>query len=367
MQLTRRSALQGMALASALSALGPARAGTIDGRPRLLVVHLRGGLDALASLPPVGDPHFAAARGTLAPTETPAGGGPVALDGLFSLHHALAPLLPAFTVGQLAVIPATGIPAVDASHACAEAALFDGAIDGGGTGWLERAAEALPGGAGTVWRQPSTDRSIDTLADLLLGNPLFDMDCLLDGSGMHCVGDLLAHRGAAEASRFAIAAADAARALSTEDGPRIATIELSGFDTHVAQGTEGGRLARVLAALADGLVGFAATSGPAWQQTAVLVVTEFGRSIAPNKNVGTDHGDASLTMLMGSAVAGGRVGSRWPGLGQNASRSGLAATTDTRSVIKAVLSQHLRLSGRKVAQILPSAAAVPAMPDLFRA
>ncbi|RWD18623.1 MAG: DUF1501 domain-containing protein, partial [Mesorhizobium sp.] len=138
-------------------------------------------------------------------------------------------------------------------------------------------------------------------------------------------------------------------------------------DTHVAQGADFGRLARSLNGLARGLIAFAQASGPAWNRTAVLVVTEFGRSVVPNTDGGTDHGAASVTLLMGGAVAGGRVGNRWPGVARDLLHGGtdLAATTDVRSIIKAVLTEHLRIPDRAMAKIFPGAAGIPAMRGLF--
>lgn len=363
MQLTRRAALQGIALASAFGGVSLAGASALVDAPSLLLVNLRGGLDALAAVPPYGDPHFAAARGPIAPS----GGFAEALklDGLFALHPALGPLLPYYRSGELLIVPATAIPNAGRSHAAAQAALFDGDIDGGSAGWLDLASFA-------AWRtgRPA-DRSIDMLADLVLANPRLDIarlcaeaTCLAGGEDGE---SLLRQRAASDADRFAEAAGNAALALSGAGGPRVALIELAGFDTHVAQGAEAGRLAGALDALARGLLAFADASGLAWRRTAVLVVTEFGRSVAPNTDGGTDHGAASVTFLMGGAVAGGRVGNRWPGLAPDRLHGGtdLAATTDVRSIIKGVLTEHLRLPDQAMAKIFPGAARIPAMRGLF--
>ena len=322
--ITRRAALQGLALASAfggvrLAGASPATV-AVDDEPRLLLVFLRGGLDALAAVPPFGDPYYAAARGPLVSLGI---AEMHKLDGLFALHPGLSPLLPYFVAGELLIVPATAIPSVDRSHAAAQSALFDGDIDADNAGWLGRAASALSHQGSGIWRAAPGDRSIDMLADLALGNPLLDIGSL---SGEHgwlpgplCTDSVLARRSACEAAHFAEAARNAARVLSNLGGPRIAMLELAGFDTHVAQGEESGRLARSLQALAGGLVSFAEASGSAWRRTVVMVVTEFGRSVSPNSDGGTDHGTASVTFLMGGAVAGGRVGDAGPGLPRSTS------------------------------------------------
>ncbi|EHK53628.1 DUF1501 domain-containing protein [Allomesorhizobium alhagi] len=376
MQLTRRAALQGLILAPVFGSVPLARAAESiapGNEPRLLVVHLRGGLDALAALPPHGDPNFASARGPLAPFDSADVAAALKLDGLFALHPALGALLPYYQSGELLIVPATAVPDADRSHAAAQVALFDGDIDSGSAGWLDRASSVLSSRQHAVWRAAPADRSMDMLADLVLANPRLDIArlcaegaCLAGGDDRD---DLLGQRGVADAARIAEAAGNGALVLSAAGGPRIAMLELAGFDTHVAQGAQAGRLARALDALARGLVTFAKASGPAWKRTAVLVVTEFGRSVALNADGGTEHGTASVTFLMGGAVAGGRIGNRWPGLAPDRLQGGtdLAATTDARSIIRAILTEHLRLPDRALAKIFPSAAGIPAMPGLFRA
>ncbi|RWD09764.1 MAG: hypothetical protein EOS57_22900, partial [Mesorhizobium sp.] len=121
MQLTRRAALQGLALASAFGSVRLAGASPVDEDSRLLLVHLRGGLDALAAVPPYGDPHLASARGPLAPFPNSGVAEMLKLDGLFALHPGLGPLLPYYLCGELLIVPATAIPDAGRSHAAAQA------------------------------------------------------------------------------------------------------------------------------------------------------------------------------------------------------------------------------------------------------
>ena len=147
-------------------------------------------------------------------------------------------------------------------------------------------------------------------------------------------------------------------------------LELGGWDTHSAQGATGGRLAAPLAQLAEGLTEFAAASGPAWSDTAIVVATEFGRTVAANGTGGTDHGTGGVAFLLGGAVAGGRVAGTWPGLSANALFEGrdLAPTTDLRSVFKGLLGGHLGLPADALERVIfPNSREAPPLSGMLRA
>jgi uncharacterized protein (DUF1501 family) len=164
--------------------------------------------------------------------------------------------------------------------------------------------------------------------------------------------------------------ADAAgKLLASRDGARIAVLEASGWDTHANQGAENGQLANRLRILDQGLDGLRTTLGSAWAQTAVLVVTEFGRTVATNGTRGTDHGTASCAFLLGGAVAGGRVLSDWPGLATASLYQGrdLRPTTDLRAVFKGVLQAHLRAPDAALEQtVFPDSKHATALQGLIR-
>ena len=128
----------------------------------------------------------------------------------------------------------------------------------------------------------------------------------------------------------------AARILRQENGPNIAAVEFSGWDTHANQGVAGGALDRLLGQLAEGLVAFRTDMGAAWANTTVVVMTEFGRTARPNGTRGTDHGTAGAGFVIGPKVARSAVAD-WPGLGDRALFEGrdLKPTLDTRAVLKA--------------------------------
>jgi uncharacterized protein (DUF1501 family) len=162
------------------------------------------------------------------------------------------------------------------------------------------------------------------------------------------------------------ALADAAgRLLAAVDGPRIAALEAEGWDTHAHQAQ---RLAAALKPLDDGLVALKAGLGEAWAKTAVLVVTEFGRTVRMNGTLGTDHGTATVAFVLGGAVAGGRVAGDWPGLAPSRlfENRDLHPTADVRSVAKGLLAQHLGLDAAALDKVFPGSSLAPPMARLLR-
>ena len=197
----------------------------------------------------------------------------------------------------------------------------------------------------------AADKLLSTrLADALAANAI----AAEDGSGAMASGapprDRHGRSTAAPArnARYAQVVHAAAGFLRQEDGPRVAVFDTTGWDTHANEGAAKGQLAGRLAALDAGLATLKQELGPAWSDTAVLLVTEFGRTAAINGTRGTDHGTATAAFLVGGAVAGGRVIADWPGLAARALYQGrdLAPTLDLRSVLKGVLAEHLSVPSR---------------------
>jgi uncharacterized protein (DUF1501 family) len=171
-------------------------------------------------------------------------------------------------------------------------------------------------------------------------------------------------------ARYAEVVRAAAGFLGREDGPKVAVFDTSGWDTHANEGGAQGQLAGRLGELDAGLATLHQELGAAWQHTAVLLVTEFGRTAAINGTRGTDHGTATAAFLVGGAVAGGRVIADWPGLSSRALYQGrdLAPTLDLRSVLKGVLSEHLTVPARALEQdVFPDSAAARPLHGLMRA
>ena len=149
--------------------------------------------------------------------------------------------------------------------------------------------------------------------------------------------------------------------LRSPEGPNIAVLELNGFDTHIRQGTTGGALANRLTNLGEALTALATSLGPAWSKTVVAVVTEFGRTVSPNGSGGTDHGTASVSLLLGGAIKGGRVVADWPGLTRSDLHEGrdLKPTIDSRSIFGGLLHEHLAIPTTYLTETVFPGAPIP--------
>jgi uncharacterized protein (DUF1501 family) len=136
---------------------------------------------------------------------------------------------------------------------------------------------------------------------------------------------------------------------------RLAFASLGGWDTHVNQGNHAGQLAGRLKPLGDGLAALAQGLGPDWNNTVVIVISEFGRTVHENGNRGTDHGHGNAIWVMGGRVNGGKVYGEWPGLATAQLYQGrdLSVTTDYRHVLSMIIERHLRLPDAAMATIFP--------------
>ena len=138
--------------------------------------------------------------------------------------------------------------------------------------------------------------------------------------------------------------------MARPDGPRVGALAFDGWDTHADEGAVDGRLAALLGALDGAIAAIETGMGPAWRDTVIAVVTEFGRTARINGTEGTDHGTGDVALLAGGALKGGRVIADWPGL-KDASccdQRDLKPTTDLRAVLKGVLRDHLRVPDRRL-------------------
>jgi uncharacterized protein (DUF1501 family) len=170
--------------------------------------------------------------------------------------------------------------------------------------------------------------------------------------------------------QFSQIASAAGNLLAPEKGARIAVMEATGWDTHANQGAEQGQLANRLRALDAGLDTLRTSLGSAWSRTVVMVVTEFGRTVAVNGTRGTDHGTATCAFLVGGAVAGGKVVADWPGLASASLYQGrdLRPTLDLRSVFKGVLAAHLNVRAADLeTRVFPDSQSAKPMDGLLRA
>lgn len=365
--------------------------------PRFLAVILRGAMDGLAVVPPIADPDYAGLRGELAIGA--AGLEPaLPLDGQFGLNNAMPNLHALYHKGEALIVHATATPYRERSHFDGQDVLESGlgGVGDKSSGWLNRAAAAIPtadgvrpisglavsptvplilrGAAPTLsWTPPQLQSaSGDTLQRLLalythedpelarvLGEGV-DLDAL--ATGMDGLG-----RGGGIAAAFRELAAGPARLVAAEDGPRLAALSYDGWDTHTNEGAEAGRLANLLAALDGALAALATELAPVWSETVIAVMTEFGRTARANGNEGTDHGTATVAFLLGGAVKGGRVIADWPGLkpGDLHENRDLKPTTDLRAVLKGVLRDHLGIDQRRLAtEVFPGSLSVAPLQGL---
>jgi len=379
-----------------------------EGRdPRFLTIVLRGALDGLATVAPVGDPDWVSLRGDNALTlqsKTPA----LELDDFFALNPAMPNLHRMFAANAAIIVHASATPYRERSH-------FDGqdVLESGlpkpatsDSGWLNRALAGLaPGGAvnprgskafavGPVtplvvrgaapvlsWSPqrilPASEDTVMRLLDLYrhsdqkLANVLEEhgrLTAIEQAGGMAAGSGQNAPPAPAQVrAYFAEVAGTAAKFLAQPDGPRVGALALDGWDTHFNEGIANGRLSQLLGALDAALAAVETNMGPAWRETVVTLVTEFGRTARINGTEGTDHGTGTVALLVGGALKGGRVIADWPGLksADLYENRDLKPTTDLRAVLKGLLKDHLRADDRALAQnVFPGSESVKPMVGL---
>lgn len=368
MNVSRRRFLHGLGAGAGALWLFPrlAMAAAASDR-RFVFVIQRGAADGLNTVIPYADPGYARLRGALAIDAATA----IKLDATFALHPSLVEVGKMYAAGQAGFVHAVASPYRDRSH-------FDGqnVLESGGDkpyavrdGWLNRLVGLLPAaGSEAIALAPTVPlalrgaAAVSSYAESAL--PEVSDDLLLrveqlyaKDAQLHALWDsamaarmLAGDSGSARQTPASLGKL-AAGFLAKADGPRIAMLETGGWDTHSGQNP---RLAarlrgldELLAALRDGL-------GDVWARTVVVVATEFGRTVAVNGTQGTDHGTASVAMLLGGAVQGGRVISDWPGLGASALYEGrdLKPTTDLDMLIASTAAQTFSLDPQRVASVL---------------
>lgn len=362
-----------------------AAAGSRDSR--FLLVVLRGALDGLSAVPPLGDPDYAGLREGIALAKD----GPEAalpLDGFFYLHPAMPHLARLYAAGQASIAHACATGYRERSHFDGQDVLESGQSGPGKTddGWLNRLIASLPAGeavarkgvlgVGVVpplvvrgeapvlgWAPPRMPRAgadlMMRLADLYgerdpaLAKALAQAMETEGIARRHGMGGEMPGRGGPDTVEGMRQIAEGAAALvGAEDGPRIAALAFEGWDTHANEGGAKGRLATLLSGLDGALASFEQGLRPVWKDTVVMVVTEFGRTAAVNGTVGTDHGTGTVAFLIGGAVKGQRMIADWPGLRpeQLHERRDLKPTTDIRAVAKGVVADLFGLSGPVLAE-----------------
>jgi uncharacterized protein (DUF1501 family) len=383
-----------------------------EGRdPRLLVIVLRGALDGLAAVAPVGDPDWVKLRGDSALAldgKTPA----LPLDSFFALNPAMPNLHRLYQAGQATIVHAAATPYRDRSHFDGQDVLESGVskVGAADTGWLNRALNALapegrvnPGSRKALAVGPVTPLVVRGPAPVMSWVPqrlppasadtttrLLDLYSHTDPELARALEsrirlaamardgnmDAMTERGDAPLAApviervrayFADAAGTAAKYLARPDGPRVGALAFNGWDTHINEGIASGLLANLFGALDGAFHAIETGAGGAWADTVVAVVTEFGRTARINGTQGTDHGTGTVALLIGGALKGGRVVADWPGLKASDlyENRDLKPTTDLRAVLKGLLRDHLRVDDRVLAEaVFPASEAVKPMSGL---
>lgn len=333
---------------AAMPFLTSATFASAPGENRLVVVILRGALDGLDLVRPHGDPGFAALRPRLVVQPGPE------LDGIFSLQPRLQGLTGLWQAGQLGFHHAVATPYRDRrSHFDGQNLLEAGTAEDAPaalrrSGWLNRMLADLPGaraqtafGLGRealpILSGPSAASGWSPDQQLRLGaqgrallQALYADDPQFAGPAETALAlsrSLTSEAGGqgslAEVERFAAFAAERLR-----DDTRIVALSLGGWDTHANQDWA---LRGPLARLEHLILRLQAGLGPLWDRTALMALTEFGRTAAENGSGGTDHGTGGAMLYAGGALRGGRVLGRWPGLAGLLDGRDLEPTADVRA------------------------------------
>lgn len=376
--MDRRSFVRGMCLGGLATYVAPSVTfARVPGERKLVFVLLRGGFDGMAAVVPVGDPGYAALRGSMAfRSEALA---PLS-DG-FALAPGLAPLRELWEADEMVVAHAMAIPFRTRSHFDGQAVLETGLArpSGGSDGWLNRLLQVMGGESTGIAVGAGLPRSMDGAHPVLTWSPaelgsvddayldrlhvLYRSDRTLYDRFEAAIqlrdleGGTEAATGGRDGGRVAPIMSAASRFLRDPEGPNVAALEFSGWDTHAGQGMEGGRLDRLLGQLADGLLVLRRELGNSWGSTTVVVMTEFGRTARPNGTGGTDHGTAGAGFVFGPNVARSLVVSDWPGLADRDLFEGrdLRPTLDTRALLKGVLGGVFDLTTSQVNRVFPGA------------
>ena len=363
-------------------------------RKKLIVLFQRGAVDGLSVVVPYGDGHYYDARPTIAiPSNSPSN-GVLDLNGYFGLHPALASVLPLWQQKTLGFVHACGSPDPTRSHFDAQNFMECGTPGEPSTpdGWMNRLLSVLPGahaptqalsigpvlprifqgkmnvanialGKNAAQAMPIDRPKVESaFDDLYKGNdPLSQAYMQGQNSRKQLINDLQQHmemasQGAPLPNGFTGSAQRLAQLINNDPNIQLVFLDLGGWDTHVNQGGVKGQLSDRLKGLGDGLAALVNGLGSAYNDTVILVISEFGRTVHENGDGGTDHGHGNAMWVMGGSTKGGEIQGQWPGLDTDSLYEGrdLAVTTDFRSAIGAVLQQHMQLTDEQLGVVFPT-------------
>jgi uncharacterized protein (DUF1501 family) len=386
---SRRSLLRGALLAGSTTVIGEAvmsTAAAVPGRSAravLVVLSLRGAADGMSLVVPHGDPVYYEARPRIAIPQASL----LAPDGFFGMHPALAPLMPLWSTGKLGWVHASGLPAPNRSHFSAMEELED-AEPGSATrtGWLNRLiglpdgdtspAQALNIGtgvppaslagpapymnasrledirlAGTKDRHDRRRRSLDTMWAKQRG-PLGDatrraFSVVQTFERVNRAAASAAPTPAYPKGDLGKAFANAAKVIRGNVGVEVITIDHGKWDMHSGLGDlSWGQMLENATEMSQSVAAFFSDLGRLGDNVTLVALSEFGRRVQENVNVGLDHGYGNVMMLAGAGVKGGYY-AKWPGI-TNELDSDLLVTTDYRSVLAEVVSARFGVTSASV-------------------
>ncbi|MDP9127842.1 MAG: DUF1501 domain-containing protein [Pseudomonadota bacterium] len=402
--ITRRQFVSGLLLAGGFCLSPFGRQGWALAAPQqvdrhLIVILMRGAVDGLSIVAPFTETNYYAARPTIAIAPPGEPEGLLNLDGSFGLHPSLSPLMPLWENRSLAFIHASGSPAITRSHFEAqdilETALLNSAM--AQQGWLNGLAQVLPDnhsatralsfgntlpkifqghynvatvptglkgrrkdGAGAGAADPANPQIDSAFGQLYAGGTSLERlykqgmsarDAMTQdlGTEMETSG-----QGAPGADAFVVQSMKAAALIRNDPSVQLVFMDVGGWDTHVQQGNAKGQLANKLERLGTAVAALVEGLGARYLNSAILVMSEFGRTVAQNGNNGTDHGHGNVAWLFGGGVRGGKVYARWPGLGPTQLYEGrdLSVTTDFRSIIGSVITGHFGLDDAAIRKVI---------------
>lgn len=387
--LNRRSLLLAGCAVSLISVAPSARAATQASQGRkMIVIILRGAMDGLAALPKTDDPDIRAHRAALIDAKA------IPLSDGFALHSAMPQLAAMYKSGEAAFVPAIAGPYRERSHFEAQDLLECGGIKTvSDDGWLNRALQKAPAAYAAVSIGPAqplilrgaakntsswspavlpeaSDDTLNRLMELYEGDPVLKAS-LSSALGADAVAGGMDKAGMAGArggpGQYLPQLTAAGKFLSQPDGPEIAVVSLEGWDTHAGQN---GALQQRFTALDAGMKALKDTLGETWKKTAVVAVSEFGRTVRINGAQGTDHGTGGLAILAGGAIKGGRMYGDWPSLKSSAmfENRDLMPTVEARSVFKGLLRDQLGWAASDLdGPVFPDSAGAKAMNGLVKA
>ena len=336
-------------------------------RPKVVWIMLRGAMDSLHAVLPMGDPALLKHRKNLVSAVKE---GMHPLERGFALHPSLKTFAELYQRKELITVVATSSGAKTRSHFRAQDILESGFNQADAeSGWLNRAVDAYQGQslavahslpislrgqhASQTWYPdkfaPSTEDLYDRLQGMYAGDEQLQQSLSMGLETQEKLGDMQAVK---RHHQFANLALSCGKLMRADNGPDCSMLELDGWDTHQRQAN---RLARKFSEFDQGLASLRKGLGEQWQNTAVIIATEFGRTVAENGTGGTDHGTASALFLAGGAISGGHVYGQWPGLDKSRLFDGrdLAPTSDNREWIAALLAQHWQLNRQQLNTVFP--------------